>query len=261
MTLDDRRGVGRGERAGPGEQPEQRARQRILIRPMVQRRTGELLGRRVSQCGGKGSGLREMARVVPEAGDTEVGEVHPLAAATTAARQQDVRGLHVAVQHTDAVRVVEGVRGFLDDLHGALGRQRLRLHRCGVDAVDELHGDPQLLGLEPAVVDRDDIRVVELGDQIRLPFEPRPHLLVEEHLPVQQLQRGQARQPRVFRQVDRSHATATQLPLDDITGENVTAGQHVCSTSRRPPGPTDEQAYSIRTRDQARAGPRKTSKP
>src|SRR5690606_14480873 len=95
-----------------------------------------------------------------------------------------------------------------------------------VDPVDILHVDPQLLVLEPTIVDRDDVRVVEAGDELALPFEPGPQFLVGEGLAVQQLEGRAAGQARVPGEVHRAHSALAEQLLHAVAGEDGPRLQH-----------------------------------
>lgn len=77
------------------------------------------------------------------------------------AREQEVGGLDVAMDHAAGVGVVEGFGDIADDVHGALRwHGAASLGGVGVGAVHELHGDPQLaVGGLPAVEDGNDVRM------------------------------------------------------------------------------------------------------
>ena len=102
-------------------------------------------------------------------GDAEVGQQRPVGAA-----EQYVGGLDVLVDETLVVRFLQRRR----QLRGELGSQR-QVH-WAVEVADVLgqraaahvaHGDVQQLILGRAVVDLDDVRMVELGDAVRLGLE------------------------------------------------------------------------------------------
>jgi len=112
----------------------------------------------------------------PIVGHPEVGEEDPLGLVVVVgpAGQQDVGGLDISVQEVTAVRVVKGGGHLADDAHGALRRHTgvvVRQRLFGVGAVDVPHADPQLAVLRTAIVHRHDVRVVQLGDGVGLPFE------------------------------------------------------------------------------------------
>ena len=77
------------------------------------------------------------------------------------------------------------------------------------DAVDQLHDD--ILGLAAGhVVDRDDIRVREHGDRLRLVPEAAAELRVLRKLAAEDLDRDGTVQPAVRRAIDRRHAAASE---------------------------------------------------
>ena len=82
------------------------------------------------------------------------------------------------------MRVVERRRRGLDDMQGTLGSDGV-LDGRRVDAVDELHADPEAPVIDAAVVDRDDVRVLQLRGEVGLALEPGTNLGVGEQLRVQ----------------------------------------------------------------------------
>ncbi|WP_067511025.1 hypothetical protein [Nocardia puris] len=92
--------------------------------------------------------------------------------------------------------------------------------------------------LHAPIEDGDDVRMVQLGDHIALAFEPHPDLVVAEHLPVQQLQCGEAGQPGMSRRVHRAHAAVAELALDHVPGEQLTSAQHDCLPRYLGTGPS-----------------------
>ncbi len=157
--------------------------------------------------------------------DPEVGEQHPFLAGV--AGEQDIGGLHITVQDVHPVRIVQCRSGFRDDLRGSDRRQGPRIHRRRIDPVDVLHGDPQLFVLVAAVEHRDDVRVIQLCHEIRLPLEASTNLVVREQLPVQQLERDLPGQARVAGLIDRTHSALPQQTFDRVPGEDVPRSQHV----------------------------------
>ena len=92
--------------------------------------------------------------------DAEVGQVD----AVGRLLDQDVRRLDVAVDEIPLVRGVERARGLLEDEEraSALERAPSRLERLQVGALDVAHRDVELAFRVARVVDRDDVRVVDL---------------------------------------------------------------------------------------------------
>ncbi len=88
-----------------------------------------------------------------------------------------------------------------------------------VGALDVPHrdvGDPARL---PGVVDRDDVRVVDPGHELRLADEPLPEVAVLGQLGRERLQRGLAAEQRVRGLVDEPHAAAAEEALDAVRAE------------------------------------------
>jgi hypothetical protein len=141
-------------------------------------------------------------------------EVHDL---DLPARQHvDVARLEVAVQH--ALRVGEGEP--VEDLlhHRELLVERHRLARAEhlpqVAALEQLHRHVGHAALVAEVVDRDDIRVVELGGRTRLVLEALPRLLVVAQPSQHDLDRDVAAEHRVVSPEDLAHGARADL-LDD----------------------------------------------
>ena len=153
----------------------------------------DLLGREVARGADDGAGPREVARA-RRLRDAEVGDLD-----RTFGRDEDVRGLDVAVDDPVAVRVVE--------CGGHLARHAQRFgdgeRAVVVDdaaqrgAVDELHDDVGDVVVLARVVGRDDVGVSELGGGDRLAPEPGPQPVVERQLGVEGLDRDATRQEDV----------------------------------------------------------------
>ena len=120
--------------------------------------------------------------------------------------------------HLVCVRMVEGLGDLGDDVHGTIRRHRSGALRCvGVRAVDELHGDPQLAVLAlAAVVDGNDVRVVEASGDVRLAQEAGAEVRVAGQFLREHLQRIVTRQRRVGRQVHGAHSALAELTDDPI---------------------------------------------
>ncbi len=223
VAVDDVGGIVGVERPDAGQQPVQRAGQRVLIGAVAQWRAGHLLRRGIGQCGGEHAGLGQVGGVFAQPGDAEIGEEDSLALPAAGPGQHDVGGLDVPVQHSHAVRVIQRVRDAFDDLHGPLGRQRQRVHRRRVDPVDVLHGDPQLTVLGATVVHRDDAGMIQLRGQVGLALEARSHLVVQEQLTAEELERGAPGQSGVPREIDRTHSALPEQPFHGESREHLTA--------------------------------------
>jgi hypothetical protein len=121
------------------------------------------------------------------------------------------------------VRVVQGVADRGGDLSDIPRRHpvgvALPQQPSGIRSVDEVHGDPQLAVEFTAVVDADDVRVVQRGDQFSLPVEPGPKLRICRHRGGQDLQGVVAGQSWMRDQIHLAHAAEAERPEDLISGE------------------------------------------
>ena len=167
-----------------------------------------------------------------QAGQPEVHDLH------LAAREDvDVGRLEVAVD--DVVGVSE--RQPLADLqhhadllvegHRARGESVLQ-----VDPVEQLHGHERLPCLEPELVHRDDVRVVEEGGGLRLPLEPLAHHLVGVEAGRDALDRDGAVQDRVVGAEHLAHGALAEL-ADDLVLSDA-RGEQLARILPRPPGLT-----------------------
>ena len=122
-----------------------------------------------------------------------------------------------------AVRVIQGVGDRVDDAHYLGSRDSpgmdLRQQSGGIGAVDELHGDPQAAVVIAAVVDGDDVRVVQGRHHLGFLVEPLPVLVIVTDLGAEHLEGVTPGQARMLRQVDLAHATDTEGSLDGVAGE------------------------------------------
>jgi hypothetical protein len=131
--------------------------------------------------------------------------------------RQHVAGLHVTVNHPLAVRVPERVDDLLDDLDGGLDRKLpLALESLleGLSFAEGHHVVEQAVR-HTGVVHRHDVRVRELRRD--------PDLVQEAGAPersrevrTQYLHGDPTIVSEVLSEVDRSHASGTQLPLDAV---------------------------------------------
>ena len=140
---------------------------------------------------------------VLEGGDAEVCHLGDAVAV-----DHDVLGLDIAVDDAVLVRVLEGLR----DLGGE--KQRLRRGEPALavdillerDALDELHDDILHRERMAHIVHRDDVRVAEHGDGLRLGLELRLELGIGENLLAQHLDGDIAVETVIERFIDNGHA-------------------------------------------------------
>ena len=165
-----------GERDEAGEQPVEHAAERVDVGPRVHRAGLDLLGRRVVEAGQDRPGPGELRGAVQGLGDAEVGQEDLLGSvvAVGGRRQEDVGRLDVPVDQVVAVGAVERGRSLGDDVHCPGDGQAawgLGQHPLDVDAVDELHGQPELAGVLAAVEDGHDVAVGQAGHHVGLVLE------------------------------------------------------------------------------------------
>jgi hypothetical protein len=125
----------------------------------------------------------------------------------------NVGRLHVAVEDPLLVRVVEAAADLGDDPELLLTGQAVGGdHRVGeVAAFEKLHGDEEgVFGLAQ-LVDRDDVRMLELGRGPGLPLEAREGIPLGQKARVDRLQGHEALEHRVAGFVDRAHGPLAEL--------------------------------------------------
>ena len=221
------RGVGVGlaeERHAAGEALVQHERERVEVGAAVEAATADLLGRQVLGRAHHHVVAREVVVAGGETlGDAEVGEQH-----AAVGRDEDVAGLHVAVDEAGAVRLVERAGDGGADVDGELGAEPL----LGVEqlaqalAVDELHHDGLAAVVHEHVVDGDDVRVAEAGDRDRLAPEALGDHRVGGEVGAQPLDRDLAVEVDVGRDPHLGHAALTDATLQLVAaGEHLTGGR------------------------------------
>jgi hypothetical protein len=108
---------------------------------------------------------------VRERREAEVDELHEVTPIVPL-REEDVLGLHVAVDDARAVHGVERGRDLIEEAEDALVRRLAARHRAEqrheIRPVDVLHDEERLARLEAAEIQRaDDVRVAELRGRAR----------------------------------------------------------------------------------------------
>ena len=124
--------------------------------------------------------------------------------------------------------VVEGVgdrRNDLNDLcfrHSGrvLAAQQLR----GVGSLHVVHRDPQLPFVFTAVVDADDVFVVQVRGQVGLAIKALAKFAVRGQFAGQNFEGIAAGQPRVLREIHLAHAAGPQPPDDGVSSEHLAFG-------------------------------------
>ena len=164
-----------GERGATGEAVEEDTAERVDVGTPVDRKALDLLRRCVVD------GPEERARAASALwtrplGEPEVAEVE----VASGLRDEDVRRLHVAVEQSFGVRGIERATDLLGDRHGPLEGQRAPRFEQRVQAVpgDVAHRQVEEAVDLPGVEDRDHVRVVEGGSELRLDEEARAKVVV-----------------------------------------------------------------------------------
>jgi hypothetical protein len=237
--LEPRRGLVRSRQR---QRLVERRRERVHVRPPVDRRAaaGQLLGRHVRRRAEDVAGLRQRPQVgllVPREPEVEQDR-RPVPS------DEDVPGLHVAVDDTRLVRRVERARHALEEVEHAPHLERgpgregrvdggrrpvaargLVRARFGQDlrervALDEAHRDVGRVAFDVRVEDAADAGVLEARDHLGLAAEA-PAALVGREVEARRehLERDAARDPRVLRQEDGALAAATDLREDPVRAD------------------------------------------
>jgi len=139
----------------------------------------------------------------------------------------------------DAVRLRVGQPGEQALEHAADLRQReLADVRAQRAALDVLHRDVRRAVVVEVVVDRDDVRVRERARDARLAQEALGERGVRRVEGAQLLERHEAVEVGLAREVDHRHAAATHLAQDLVATDGLHDVRHPCaSPSLEPRGP------------------------
>ena len=213
------------ERRLAGEELVEDDAERVEIGALVDLGAARLLGREVLRRADDRARLGHLARA--GARDPEVGHLDAAFAV-----DEDVVRLDVAVDDPVPVREARARRG-----SGARTRRDVDRRRAAADdellqraPVEVLHRDVvRVLGLA-AVVDRDDVRMVERGGVLRLAAEPLDELLVVRVAVVEDLDRDAAAELLILREVDVGHPAGAELaddlvaPVEERVDEGVARG-------------------------------------
>ncbi len=208
-------GRGSGERWLAAQHLEQDAAQAVDIGARVRGRSRHgLLGAHVPGCAHHDPGRRELlaTRLADRPRDPEVQD-HGLAA-----REQDVLGLDVAVDHPVPMGVVEGRRHLAGDLHGVLDGQLLFAFQPLAQrlALDVGHHVVEQLTGSVRIMERQDVGVLKLGGHLDLPQEA---LRTQRggQLGMQDLDRHRPVMLEILGQVYGRHSPVAQLAFDPVT--------------------------------------------
>ena len=206
-----------GERRCADEALEEDAAERVDVDAAVERPPEDLLRRRVLRRADEVAGDGERARVgaLPLA-QPEVRDER----AAVARADQDVPGLHVAVEDPACVRRVERARDLREDLERAARLQPVlrRQERAQVGAVDVLEREvEQPVGLA-AAVDPGHVRVVDGRRVARLADEALAHARVAGELRPEDLERDRPARRRLG-EVHRRHPALREEGGDAVLAD------------------------------------------
>ena len=174
-----------------------------------------LLGKRGARVGDSTSACR--------GGGIQLGEAEIQNLGVAALGHKNICGLDIAMDDAFGVRRVQSISHFDGDLQNAL-----QLHGAAGDgvfeshAIEEFHGDERFAVLDSDVVDGADIRVIQRGRGLRFALETRQSLGIFGNFVREKFQSNEAVEPRVFRFVDNSHATAAEFFHNAVVGYVLT---------------------------------------
>ena len=212
------------ERDVPREALVEHARKRVLVRPTVDLAALEQLGGHVAQRAEDGADPGDLRARVDRTDEPEVGQEHLLGRPPRGrSPEQDVVWLHVAVDQTVGMGLVEGTGDLVEDRQGAVGLESAgqAKDRRQAGALDVAHREVQLATHLTRVVDLDDVRVAERGRETCFAQEPLTECLVLGDLRGDDLQRDTSLQRRVFGGIDDAHPSTPDEGLDDVSAELV----------------------------------------
>ena len=136
-------------------------------------------------------------------------------------REENVAGLDVAVDEPAGVGGVERGRDRCEQRKGPFGREHpLSCEELPqVGALDVAHRDVELAVNVVGLEDRDDVRVVEAREQLRLAQEALSEAIVLRQVRSEQLERHPAFEAQVQRSVHVGHPTTAEERLDPVASE------------------------------------------
>ncbi len=209
------------ERRASDEHVVEHAPERVDVGASVDRLAAALLGRHVGRRAEHRAPERRRRGVRASAPlqlcDPEVEHLGDRAAVRLF--EHDVVGLEVAVDHARFVGRVNGRADLSHQGDGAIDRQPPELFELGAQraAVDELHHEVHPdLGRRSEVVDRHDVRMLEVRDRARLAQKAVRHPRVGEQVVADDLERHGSIERQVGRAVDGAHAASGEERLDPV---------------------------------------------
>ena len=209
MRVEDRGLVLAGERQRAGDGLVEQTSERVDVRA---RRRGAALdqlgcdvGKRAEHLTGRG----DARGILDPTADAEVGEVGAITL------DEHVRRLHVTVDEPVRVRTVERAGNLLEQRHRALAGERpVHEQRGEIVTGDEAHREEEHAVLLADALDRHDARVVEARREPGLAQEALAERRVEGERRGDQLERHRVPRRRITREIDDTHATATEHALE-----------------------------------------------
>ena len=196
-----------------GEALVQNAAERVDVGSRVDGLSFDLLGCRIVGRADEEAGLRRPARQ-RVLDDPEIGDVDTLGRLL----DQDVRRLDVSVHEPSVVCGVQRTRRLLEeeqrprDAESSVAREQ----RFEIRSAHISHRDVEFAVSLARVVDRNDVRVVDLGGPLRLALESCPEARVFAQGRREELDRDLPAQPHVLGEVDDAHATTADERLEAI---------------------------------------------
>ena len=179
-------------------------REAVLVGPLRHRLTAELLRRGVRRCV-RPSGVR--GRPTMSDGDAEVGQVR-----VADLVEQHVGRLHVTMDDSGGMRRSERITDLVHEPGDALDRPSpIDFHqRLEVASTQKAEHQERAARLSPEVVQRHDVRMLEMGDQLRLRFESTHERRVVRQFRADDLHRHLAADARLHREIHRTERALTQ---------------------------------------------------
>ena len=222
-----------------GEQLEQEHAARVEVAARIDAGAADLLGRHVRRRADDDARrqLRGL-RLLGQARETEVEDLHVIAEADLLP-EHDVRGLDVAVDDAELVRVRDAGQGLLHDLDGARDRDRALVdQRLEIGAGDVVHHDVRLVVVHADVEHRRAVRVLELGHRHRLELEPLAAGQLVRQLVVEDLDRDDLAELQPLGAIDDTHRALSDRFQDLVATVEDGAGEipvgHAISLARPP---------------------------
>ena len=164
----------------------------------------------------RGGQTRRLATVARGTGNTEVGDQRP--AVDTI--QQNVVGLDIAMNHPARVRKRQRIGHFEQPAAYVIDGERSALLqlRGEVVPVDAGHHEEHQIPDFVDRINRDDVRMTQLGGRLRLAQKTRADVTPKGQLRRQQLDRHEPFEALVLGPIHDAHATTTDFPIQFIGG-------------------------------------------